>query len=249
MSLDETQNKRYSRHLALAEVGVDGQETLLDSSVLIIGAGGLGNIVAAYLTAAGVGNIGIADSDVVDLSNLQRQILYRYEDIGRQKVTIAKDALEALNGDVKVKAYPYFATAETLPELIKEYDIVADCSDNFDTRFLVADTCALNKKTLVSAAVHEFEGQLSTFKPYLGEGHPSYRCFCPENPNKEEFMRCSQGGILGSVVGVMGSLQATEVIKEILELGDSLSGLLLRYYAKTTQFHRSIIKRSDRATL
>jgi len=225
--LKEEQIQRYARHIVLEEVGGIGQAALLDAKVLVVGAGGLGSPVLMYLAAAGVGTIGVADDDEVSLSNLQRQIAHGTPDIGRKKVNSAQDCVTALNPDVTFKTHRTRLTLDNAMDLLKDYDIVADGTDNFDSRFLINDACFLAKKTLVSAAVLRFDGQLSTYKAYLGKQHPCYRCIFPEPPPPNAVPSCVQGGVLGAMAGVMGTMQATEILKEILGIGQSMSGRLL----------------------
>ena len=234
--LKEEQIQRYARHIVLEEVGGLGQATLLDAKVLVVGAGGLGSPLLMYLAAAGVGTIGIVDDDEVSLSNLQRQIAHGTSDIGRDKVHSAQTSAAALNPDVTLKPYRTRLTADNALELLAEFDIVADGTDNFDTRFLLNDACFLAKKTLVSAAVLRFDGQLSTYKAHIGPPHPCYRCIFPEPPPPNTVPTCSQGGVLGAMAGVMGSMQAAEVLKEILGIGQSMSGRLLIYDGLTGNF-------------
>lgn len=223
--------ERYSRHIILPEIGGAGQQRLKQARVLVIGAGGLGSPLLLYLAAAGVGTLGIVDDDTVSLSNLQRQVLHDTEGLGRQKTESAAVAIASLNPNVRVIEHTTRLTPENADSLIGTYDIVADGSDNFDTRFLVNDTCYRLKKTLVTAAMLRFDGQLSTFKAHQGAPHPCYRCVFPEAPPPGSVPACSEAGVLGALGGVMGSLQALEVVKEILDLGDSLSGRLLLYDA------------------
>ncbi len=218
----------------MPEIGKDGQEKLLTSKVLVVGAGGLGSPALLYLAAAGIGNIGIIDNDKVDLSNLQRQVIHEFTDIGRPKAESARDAIYDLNPDINVETYNQRLNKDNATEIISKYDIVADGSDNFETRLLVNDTCFALGKTLVSAAIHRFEGQLSTFKAYLGSGHPCYRCLYPDIPADEAMPSCAEMGILGTVAGIMGSWQATEIIKELLNIGESLSGSLVIFNALTS---------------
>lgn len=232
MSQDEI--RRYSRHILLGEVGVAGQAKLAAARVLIVGAGGLGSPLALYLAAAGVGTIGIVDDDVVELSNLQRQIAHVTADVGAEKVFSAAAAARAINPLVDIIPHACRITAATAPALLGGYDIVCDGSDNFATRFLVADACALARKTLVSAAVLRFDGQLSTFKPHAGG--PCYRCLHPAPPPDGDIWTCAEAGVLGPVTGVMGTLQATEVLKEILGIGEGLSGRLLIWDALAVRF-------------
>jgi adenylyltransferase/sulfurtransferase len=244
MDLDFTEDEiqRYSRHILLQEVGGTGQAKLKAARVLVVGAGGLGSPLVLYLAAAGIGTIGIVDDDVVDLSNLQRQIAHTTDRIGMSKVASAVAAATAINPDLRVESHPMRITADNALDLIQRYDIVCDGTDNFATRFLVADACALAKRTLVSAAVLRFEGQLSVFKPH--EGGPCYRCLYPEAPPPGLVPTCSEAGVLGAVTGVMGTLQATEVLKEILGIGDTMAGRLLVWDALETRF-RTIKLRPD----
>jgi len=233
MSLSETDLERYARHIVLREVGGVGQAKIRAAKVLVVGAGGLGSPVILYLAAAGIGTLGIVDFDAVSLSNLQRQIAHRTADIGRLKTDSAHDAALALNPHVAVRVFKTKLTAENASEIIGGFDIVADGSDNFATRFLIADTCLALGKTLVSAAVSEFSGQLATFH---GQGKPCYRCFIPEAPPEGSVRPCTEAGVLGAAAGVMGSLQALEILKEITGAGESLAGRLLIYDALDTRF-------------
>jgi molybdopterin-synthase adenylyltransferase len=244
MDLDFTEDEiqRYSRHILLQEVGGIGQAKLKAARVLVVGAGGLGSPLVLYLAAAGIGTIGIVDNDVVDLSNLQRQVAHTTDRIGISKVTSAAAAATAINPEVRIEAHPMRISADNALDLTGAYDIVCDGTDNFATRFLVADACALVRRTLVSAAVLRFEGQLSVFKPH--EGGPCYRCLYPEPPPPGAVPTCSEAGVLGAVTGVMGTLQATEVLKEILGIGDTMSGRLLVWDGLATRF-RSIKLRPD----
>jgi molybdopterin/thiamine biosynthesis adenylyltransferase len=246
MTLSDDELERYARHIVLREVGGMGQARLKAARVLVIGAGGLGSPLILYLAAAGVGTLGIVDFDTVSLSNLQRQIAHRTADIGRPKTQSAQDAVAALNPQTKVELHPVRLDAANAADLIARYDIVADGSDNFDTRFLVNDACYLAKKTLVSAAVTEFEGQLSTYKPHASHDLPCYRCLFPAPPPPGTAPSCSETGILGAAAGVMGTLQALEVLKEILSLGESLAGKLLIYEALSARF-RTVRLRPDPA--
>ena len=238
MELSETQFRRYARHLILDEVGEEGQEKLLQSRVLVIGAGGLGSPMLLYLAAAGVGTIGVIDNDRVDLTNLQRQIVHATERVGALKVDSARAGLAAVNDDVRVETHAVRLAPENAADIIAGYDLVADGSDNFATRYLLTDECFRLEKPLVAAALSPFEGQLSVFRPYLGAGHPCYRCLFREPPPPDLVPRCEEAGILGAVAGVMGTLQAVEVLKELLGLGDSLDGALMIYDALQARFHR-----------
>ena len=241
--LTDPQLERYARHVVLDEVGEEGQLRLLATKVLVIGAGGLGAPVALYLAAAGIGTIGLIDDDTVDLSNLQRQIVHGTADIGRPKVASAADTLARINPEIAVIQHRERLTAENGAALIAGYDIIADGSDNFRTRYLLNDLCIKAGKILVSAALLRFDGQLSTYKAHLGDPHPCYRCLFPEEPPADLIPRCETAGIFGAVAGVMGSLQATEVLKEALDLGDSLSGQLLIYDGLSTTFRKIKVKR------
>jgi molybdopterin/thiamine biosynthesis adenylyltransferase/rhodanese-related sulfurtransferase len=227
-TLTAEQRERYSRHLLLPEVGPDGQQKLLDAKVLLLGAGGLGSPAALYLAAAGVGTLGIVDNDEVDLSNLQRQVIHSSERIGVSKVDSAEQTINALNPDVKVEKYPVRLGPDNIVEIISGYDIVVDGLDNFPTRYLLNDASVRLRIPVVSAAILGFEGQLSVFKPYDG---PCYRCLFPVPPPAELAPSCGANGVLGVLPGTMGLLQATEVIKLILDEGEPLIGRLLMYDA------------------
>ena len=233
--LSDEELQRYARHLVLREVGGVGQARIRAARVLIVGAGGLGSPAALYLAAAGIGKLGLVDDDTVSLSNLQRQVLFRTADIGRPKVQAGAEALDALNPGVRVEAHALRLTAANVMELIAGYDIVADGSDNFATRFLLNDACFFAGKILVSAAVTEFEGQLATYKGHLPDC-PCYRCLFPEPPPPGTVQSCSETGVLGAAAGVMGSLQALEVLKEAAGLGTGLSGKILTYKALSAEF-------------
>lgn len=249
MTLQDSEKRRYAKHLLLLpEIGEAGQEKLLAAKMLVIGTGGLGSPILYYLAAAGVGTLGVIDDDRVELSNLQRQILFETGDIGRPKADAAADRLSEINPDITIHAYAEKLEAANAKAHVASYDLVIDGSDNFTTRFLVNDTCFKLGKTLVSAAVDGFAGQLSIFKAHLGEPHPCYRCFCPEAPPLEA-KACQERGVLGALCGVMGSLAATETIKEILGIGESLSGRLLRYDALLTRFRESRIVRDANCKL
>jgi adenylyltransferase/sulfurtransferase len=248
MSLNDEELERYARHLVLRQLGGPGQARIRAARVLVIGAGGLGSPLALYLAAAGVGTIGLVDDDTVSLSNLQRQILYRTEDVGRAKTEAGAQALTALNPGIRVQAHAVRLTAENAEALIASYDIVADGSDNFATRFLVNDTAYAARKTLVSAAVTEFEGQLATFKAHDGVS-PCYRCLFAAAPPLGTVPNCSETGVLGAAAGVMGSLQALEVLKEIAGFGASLAGQLLIYEALTARFRTIALPRDPSCPL
>lgn len=242
----EQEIQRYSRHILLKEVGGTGQARLRTASVLVVGAGGLGAPLLLYLAAAGVGRIGIIDDDRVELSNLQRQIAHRAESVGENKALSAAAAARALNPEVLIEPLATRLEADNALGLIERYDIVCDGSDNFATRFLLADACFLAHRTLVSAAVLRFEGQLSVFKPHASADAPCYRCLYPEPPPPGLVPSCSEAGVLGAVTGVMGTLQATEVLKEILGIGESLSGRVLIWDALAARM-RTVRLRRDPA--
>ena len=230
MTLTDPQFERYARHLILDEVGEAGQEKLIAARVLVVGAGGLGSPILMYLAAAGVGTLGIVDDDAVDLSNLQRQIIHSTGSLGTAKVKSAVESLAGINPEVRATPHHLRLTAANAQALIAEYDLVCDGSDNFATRYLLNDACYFERKTLIAASLLRFEGQLSTFKAYDGVT-PCYRCLFRDPPPPDLVPRCEQAGILGSVAGVLGTLQATEAIKELLGLGRSLAGRLLIYDA------------------
>lgn len=244
MAITDAQLHRYARHVILEEVGEEGQEKLLASTVLVVGAGGLGAPLLLYLAAAGVGTLGVVDDDVVELSNLQRQVIHRTDAIGRAKVASAAETIAAINPEVRLVPVEARLAAANAAELIAGYDLVADGSDNFATRYLLNDACYFAKVPLVSASLLRFEGQLSTFKAYQpGDRHPCYRCLFREAPPPELVPRCEQAGIFGAVAGAVGSLQAAEVLKELLGLGDSLSGRLLIYDALKPSLRDFAVKR------
>jgi adenylyltransferase/sulfurtransferase len=237
---------RYKRHLVLREVGGQGQQALKAARVLVVGAGGLGSPVLAYLAAAGVGTLGIVDDDAVSLDNLQRQIAHDTPHVGTPKVESARATIARLNPHVTVETHAVRLDAANALDLIRRYDVVADGSDNFATRYLVSDACYLARRTLVFAAVGPFDGYVTTLKPHLrmadGTPFPSYRCLFPEAPPPGTVAPCSEIGVLGSIVGVVGTLQATEVLKEILGIGETLAGRLLIYDALATRFEQFTVR-------
>jgi adenylyltransferase/sulfurtransferase len=233
--VDDSKLRRYARHIVLPEIGEAGQAKLLASSVLVIGAGGLGSSAISYLVAAGIGRIGVVEHDRVELSNLQRQVMFEESDIGRLKTEAVQDRLSEVNAACKLDVYPYKFTAENARTLVIPYDIVVDGSDNFDTRFAVNSACFNAEKVLVSAAISGFSAQISTFKAHLGAPHPCYQCFIPDKPTFER--NCAQEGIIGPLAGMIGSYQALEVIKELLGIGASLSGKILRMDMLTATIH------------
>ncbi len=244
--LTDAQVERYARHILLKEVGGIGQEKLLDAKVLVIGAGGLGSPAVLYLAAAGVGTIGVMDADVVDLSNLQRQIAHTTDRIGMSKVESAAQAARAINPDVNVIPIEARFDAANAMDAIADFDIVADGSDNFETRFLINDACYLSNKTLVSAAILRFDGQIGTFKAHEtdADGHhgPCYRCIFREPPPPGQVASCAEAGVMGAMCGMMGSLQTTEILKEIMGIGDSLSGSLMVVDGLGTDFRKIKVK-------
>jgi len=228
---------RYNRHIILLEIGPNGQEKLNTAKVLVIGAGGLGCPVLQYLAAAGIGTLGIIDYDVVDISNLQRQVLFGSSSLGENKAIAAKQRLEDLNSSISIIAYAEQLTYKNALQLFESYDIIVDGSDNFETRYLVNDACIITNKPLVFGAIYKFEGQVSVFNYQNG---PSYRCLFPNPPKKDSVPNCSEIGVLGVLPGIIGSMQANEVLKIILGIGNTLSGKLLSYNALTLE--NSIIK-------
>jgi len=241
LNFSEDEIQRYARHILLRELGGTGQAQLKAAKVLVVGAGGLGSPLALYLAAAGVGCIGLVDADVVELSNLQRQIAHGTADIGRPKVDSAAESLRRINPLVEVITYQERLGSENVAGLLSGYDIICDGTDNFETRFLLADACVAARKTLITAAVLRFEGQLATFKPH--EGGPCYRCLYPAPPPENLVPSCSEAGVLGAVTGVMGTLQATEVVKEITGIGKSLAGYLLVWNALDAEFRKIRLKK------
>jgi molybdopterin-synthase adenylyltransferase len=231
LEFTEEQINRYARHILLPEVGGTGQEQLLNSKVLVIGAGGLGSPLILYLAAAGIGTIGVVDDDTVDLSNLQRQVLHHTADVGKPKVESAAEAVAAINPDVTLEAHQFRIDVSNAADLIGRYDLVADGSDNFSTRFLINDTCYFERKPLVSAAILRFDAQIATYKPFPGaageNAGPCYRCLFREPPPPGQIPTCAEAGVMGAMCGMVGSFQATEVIKELLGIGESLAGSLL----------------------
>ncbi len=243
----EEQLERYSRHIILPEVGGKGQSKLLNSSVFCLGAGGLGSPALLYLAAAGIGKIGVVDADVVDISNLQRQIIHSTRDIDTPKVNSAKETIEGLNPDVNVITYNERLTADNIRDIIRNYDVLLDGSDNFPTRYLMNDAAFFEGKTLVSGSMFRFDGQVTTFKPH--EGLPCYRCLYPEPPPKGLVPSCQEAGVLGALAGTIGVLQATEAIKEILGLGESMAGRLMIYDAIGMEFRKVKVMKDPECSL
>lgn len=232
-SLTQDQRSRYSRHTLLREVGEEGQSRLLDSKVLLIGAGGLGSPAAIYLAAAGVGTIGIVDDDVVDMSNLQRQVLHNLDRIGQSKVDSARETITALNPDVKVEAHHVRLRADNVLDILADYDVIVDGGDNFPTRYLLNDASLHLRKPVVHGSIFRFEGQVSVFHPYVG---PCYRCQYRQPPPPELAPSCAEAGVFGVLPGIVGSIQAVEAIKLLLGIGETLVGRLLTYDALTQEF-------------
>ncbi len=241
------QIERYSRHIILPEVGGKGQRKINSARVFCVGAGGLGSPASLYLAAAGIGTLGIIDGDVVDLSNLQRQILHSTKDLDRPKVVSAKETLLAINPDITVKTYQEKLNSQNILNIIKEYDIILDGSDNFPTRFLINDACFFSKKTLISGSIFRFEGQVTTLKPH--NNSPCYRCIYPEPPPPGLIPSCQEAGVLGVIAGVIGILQATEALKEILGIGNSMAGHLLIYDALDQRFQTLKVRKDPSCPL
>ena len=233
--LNNEELKRYNRHIIMSEVGLEGQKKLKAAKVLVIGAGGLGCPILQYLTAAGVGNLGIVDYDVVSESNLQRQILYTPEDLNKSKAETAAEKLKLQNPFVNFTVHNFGLDKENVLELFRQYDIIVDGSDNFPTRFLINDACVIENKPLVSGAIYKFFGQVSVYNYNDG---PTYRCIFPEQPEEDELPNCSTIGVIGVIPGIIGSLQANEVIKIIIGKGEILSGTLLQIDTLTFQIDR-----------
>jgi adenylyltransferase/sulfurtransferase len=247
MELNEEQIERYSRHILLPEVGGKGQEKIGKARVLILGAGGLGSPAAYYLAAAGVGTLGIIDSDRVDLSNLQRQILHFTGDVDKEKVVSAAEKLRALNPGITVKTYPVQFDASNAREIVREYEIVLDGSDNFPARFLLNDACFFEKRPLVSGAILRFEGQVSVFDPE--NGGPCYRCLIPEPPPAGTIPSCQEAGVLGAVAGIIGSIQAMETLKVILGKGQPLTGRFLHFDGLSMTFDSFKLEKNPQCAL
>jgi molybdopterin/thiamine biosynthesis adenylyltransferase/rhodanese-related sulfurtransferase len=241
VSLSKDQQQRYSRHTLLPEVGTEGQQKLLDSRILLVGAGGLGSPAALYLAAAGVGTLGIVDSDVVEVSNLQRQIIHDESQIGRSKVDSARRRIADLNPDVDVVGYGERLTADNVLDIMTGYDVVVDGGDNFPTRYLVNDASLHLRIPVVHGAIFRFEGQVSVFDPYAG---PCYRCLFPKPPPPELAPSCAEAGVLGVLPGIIGSIEAMEAIKLVLGIGETLAGVLLTYDALTQDFRRLKLSRN-----
>ncbi|PCJ23668.1 MAG: dinucleotide-utilizing protein [Flavobacteriales bacterium] len=242
MNLTNQEKNRYSRHILLGKIGLEGQEKLKAAKVLVIGVGGLGCPVLQYLTAAGVGELGIIDYDIIDETNLQRQILFTVNDIGKNKAEVAKNRLKQLNPHINFNVYPEKLTTRNALNLFSEYDIIVDGTDNFSTRYLVNDACVITNKPLIYGAIYKFEGQVTVFNY---KGGPTYRCLFPEPPKAGSVPNCSEIGVLGVLPGLIGTQQANEVIKLILGIGKLLSGKLLTYDSLNNSFLTLTINRSE----
>lgn len=254
IDLTESQIERYSRHILLQDVGVEGQEKILQAKVLIIGAGGLGAPAALYLAAAGVGTIGIVDADNVDLSNLQRQVIHTTADVGRPKVVSAKEKMEAINPDVHVNAIKEFLYSDNALDIIRDYDFIIDGTDNFPVKFLINDACVMLKKPFSHGGILRFRGQTFTYVPDTApadapaaehHGSACYRCMFKEPPPVGAVPTCSQAGVLGAIAGMLGTIQAAEALKYILGIGQLLTNRLLTFDAKTMEFRTIPVKRRE----
>lgn len=241
IDLTEEQIERYSRHILLQDVGLEGQEKILNAKILIIGAGGLGAPAALYLAAAGVGTIGIVDADNVDLSNLQRQVIHFTKDVGKPKVESAKEKMLAINPDIKVNAIKEFLFSDNALDIIKDYDFVIDGTDNFPVKFLINDACVMLKKPYSHGGILRFRGQTFTYVP----GSTCYRCMFKEPPPVGAVPTCSQAGVLGAIAGMLGTIQAAEALKYILGIGNLLTNRLLTFDAKTMEFRTIPVKHRD----
>lgn len=241
MDFTDSQIERYSRHIILREVGVEGQIKIAEGRVLIVGAGGLGAPVALYLAAAGVGTIGIIDADEVDLTNLQRQVIHFTPDVKKAKVLSAREKMEELNPDVKVKAYRELLTTENIFDIIRDYDMIVDGTDNFPTKFLINDACVLAKKPFSHGGILRFEGQTFTYIP----GNACYRCVFGGPPPANAVPSCSQAGVLGSIAGMLGTIQATEVLKFLVSKGELLTNRILTFNALTMDFRNVSVQRNS----
>jgi sulfur-carrier protein adenylyltransferase/sulfurtransferase len=246
--LSPQEQARYSKQTILPEIGTEGQEKLLAARVLVIGAGGLGCPVLQYLTAAGVGTIGIADGDNIDISNLQRQVLYTEQEIGQRKVSVAEKKLHALNPNIEITTYPIFIDSSNALDIMRSYDIIVDGSDNFATRYLINDACVILDKPLVSGAIYTFEGQVAVLNY---NGGPTYRCIFPEPPQEGESPNCADIGVIATLPGIVGTIQANEVIKMITGVGEVLSGRLLvidTLTMQSTQFRFKLVEANKQIT-
>ena len=245
MKFTKKQTDRYSRQIILKKIGVVGQKKLLKSNVLIVGAGGLGSPISIYLTALGIGKIGIIDKDSVEISNLSRQIIFSTNDLKKNKSSVAINKLRKINPDIKLHSFNKRLTKKNINQIAKNFDLIVDGSDNFRTRFLINDYCLKNRKTLVSGAISKFDGQVYTFN-FSKKKSPCLRCFIPKMPSSPDVDNCEYEGVLGSLAGIIGTIQANEVVKEILEIGDTLCGYILIIDALKLTFRKvKLNKRSD----
>ena len=245
MKFTKKQIDRYSRQIILKKIGVVGQKKILKSKVLIVGAGGLGSPIAIYLAALGIGKIGIIDKDSVEISNLSRQIIFSTNDLKKNKSSVAINKLRKINPDIKLHSFNKRLTKKNINQIAKNFDLIVDGSDNFRTRFLINDYCLKNRKILVSGAISKFDGQVYTFN-FSKKKSPCLRCFIPEMPNSPDVDNCEYEGVLGSLAGIIGTIQANEVVKEILEIGDTLCGYILIIDALKLTFRKvKLNKRSD----
>ena len=245
MKFTKKQIDRYSRQIILKKIGVVGQKKLLESKVLIIGAGGLGSPIAIYLAALGIGKIGIVDKDIIELSNLNRQIIFSTNDIKKHKSNTAINKLKKINPEIKFKSFNTKLTNQNIKHIANEFDLIVDGSDNFRTRFLINDYCVKNKKILISGAISKFDGQVYTFN-FNKQKSPCLKCFIPNMPSNPDIDNCEYEGVLGPLAGIVGSIQANEVVKEILRIGDSLCGYILIIDSLTLKFRKvKLNKRSN----
>lgn len=251
--LSPAELERYARHIVMQEIGGAGQQKLKAAKVLMIGAGGLGAPVLQYLAAAGIGTLGVADDDTVSLSNLQRQVIHDTDHLGEPKVASAAEAIARLNPNVDVLPYPTRITGQNAMALISSHDIVVDGSDNFDTRYLVSDACFFAETPLVTAAVGQFDGSITTLRPFEtdadGNPNPTYRCLFPKKPRDGLVPSCEQAGVLGALTGIIGAMQAMEVIKELTGIGEGLTGRLMMFDAKSFRMETVRYKRSAKNPL
>lgn len=241
MEFTDEQIERYSRHIILADVGIEGQEKILNGKVLIVGAGGLGSPVALYLAAAGVGTIGLIDGDVVDRTNLQRQVIHFTPDLNKPKVQSAKEKIELMNPDVKVVTYNELLTTDNIKEIFSEFDFIVDGTDNFPTKFLINDACVFLGKPFSHGGILRFDGQTFTYVP----GEACYRCLFRKPPPPKAVPTCSQAGVLGSIAGMLGTIQATEVLKFLIQKGELLTNRMLIFDALTMEFRTTRFKKDE----
>ena len=245
MKLTKKKIERYSRQIILKKIGVIGQKKLLNSKVLIVGVGGLGSPIAIYLAAMGIGKIGVVDKDFIEISNISRQILFTTNDVKKNKSFIAANKLKSINPEIQIQSFNKKLTLKNIDQIAKNYSLIVDGSDNFRTRFLVNDYCLKNKKILISGAISKFDGQVYTFN-FSKKNSPCLRCFIPQMPDDQDIDNCEYDGVLGSLGGMIGSIQANEVVKEVLKIGDTLCGHILIIDALKITFRKvKLNKRSD----